>query len=198
MSRSSSRMPGASISNSTAGCWPRSGLATKVSMAPSWLAISKVSSRIGDPPTVETAPLLSVAANGAAHGRADFGVHREVGQLVLLGRLTVDDDEARAVVFGQDWETGSRVDHQRAAEHDKQVCRQGQLVRPFHGSLWHGLPERDGCGLDHAAAGCAERQPFVDREDLLHPIEFVAATAVEAGGIGGVAVQFNDLVLGDA
>ena len=55
MSRSSSRMPGASIKKSTAGCSPRSGRQMKVSIAPSRVAMSTVCSimvwfSVGHPP----------------------------------------------------------------------------------------------------------------------------------------------------
>ena len=42
------------------------------------------------------------------------------------------------------------------------------------------------------------RQPLVDGEDLPHPVELVALAAVEAGRIGGVAVQLDHLVVGHA
>ena len=44
----------------------------------------------------------------------------------------------------------------------------------------------------------AEREALVDGKDLPHPIELVASAAIEAGGVGGIAVQLDHLGVGHA
>jgi hypothetical protein len=60
------------------------------------------------------------------------------------------------------------------------------------------LTERDGGRLDDAAAGAANGQRAACEKDLADGLEFVAGAALEAGGIGGVSVQFDHLLGGDA
>ena len=72
------------------------------------------------------------------------------------------------------------------------------LLGARHRDLGHGLAEGDGGGLDDAAAGRQIGSSLVAREDLADRVELVAMAAVEAGRVGGVAVQLDDLVVGHA
>src|SRR5262245_44913751 len=140
MSRNSSRIPGASIRKRTAGCEPRSGREIKVSMAPPLPGISKVSSSMADPPEERACAGVmsyrraggsvglrceqpgarpSIHAGGPAHCRADFPIDDEVGQLVLLGWVTVDDHQPCSIALRQHGKASRGVNHQGTTEHDE-------------------------------------------------------------------------------
>ena len=74
----------------------------------------------------------------------------------------------------------------------------GQLLGALHRIGRHRLPERHGRGLDVAAAGAIRRALAVGLEFFAHPGQFVALGAVEADGVGGIAVQFDDILGRDA
>ena len=78
--------------------------------------------------------------------------HDEIGDVVELGRLAIDDDEPRAVALGHQRKAGRRPDHQRRADGEEEIAGERQLLGAAHGGLRHGLAERDGRGLDVAAA----------------------------------------------
>ena len=54
----------------------------------------------------------SIDADCGAEGFADRAVEDEVGDPVEAGWLAVDDNQGRAVVFGEFREAGRGVDHQ--------------------------------------------------------------------------------------
>ena len=62
----------------------------------------------------------------------------------------------------------------------------------------HRLAERDGRGLDETAAARCSAAQFVACEGCEHVRDLVARRAIEAMGVGRVAVQLDDCVLGDA
>ena len=76
---------------------------------------------------------------------------------------------------------------------------QRQLLGAPHRGLRHRLAERDRRGLDVAAAGGPRRRAaFRGVETLLDPRQLIARRAIEAGRVGGVAVQFDDVFGSDA
>src|SRR3954452_19804783 len=52
----------------------------------------------------------------------DVVVDHQVGEVVLLGRLVIDDHEPGAAVFGQHRKACGRPDHQRRSDGEKQVA----------------------------------------------------------------------------
>ena len=72
---------------------------------------------------------------------ADVMVHDQVGDVLELGRIAVDDDEARAVAFGHQRETGGRPDDQLGTNRDEKIARFCKLLRPTHGDVGHRLAE---------------------------------------------------------
>ena len=65
-----------------------------------------------------------------------------------------------------------------------------------HGLLRHRLAEGYGGRLDDAAAAPARLNAPVLLELTLQIAEFIAYAAGQAGGVTGVAMQLNDLLLG--
>ena len=70
--------------------------------------------------------------------------------------------------------------------------------RALHLSLGHGLAERDGRGLDDAAAGVAVGRVAGLGPQAANLVILEALAAGEALAIAHGAVDFDELVLGDA
>ena len=90
------------------------------------------------------------------------------------------------------------MDHQGRAYDDEQITGKGFLLRTLHRAERHGLAKGDRRGLDHAATGPAFRQLVMPHKALFDYVELVPRFAVEATGIGAVAVQLDHLVGGYA
>ena len=76
----------------------------------------------------------------------------KVGDFIEIGRLTVDDDESRAVSFRVKRKSRGRPHHKRRTDRDKEIARGTQLLCTSHFMLRHGLTERYGGSFDVAAA----------------------------------------------
>ena len=122
----------------------------------------------------------------------------KIGDVVELCRLAVDDDERGAVALGHQRESGRRPHHQRRADGEKQVAAARQFFGPAHRLPRHRLAERHRRRLDEAAAGAIRRVAAVALEPRAHRLDLVADAAVEAGGVGRVAVQLDDVRGGKA
>src|SRR5262245_16340844 len=85
MSRSSSRIPGASIRNSTGGCSPRSGRQMKVSIAPSLVAISTVCSIMGSGP-----PPMAMAVSRAGEA-CSFALGARLLPVAAIQKMTEEE-----------------------------------------------------------------------------------------------------------
>ena len=96
--------------------------------------------------------------------------------------------------LGQRREAVGRIDHQRRAQHQEEVAGQRLGLGPRHRSLRHRLAERDGGGLDDAAAVAARRQVAGGLVERLQVGQLVAQAALQAGGVAGVAVQLDHLL----
>ena len=83
----------------------------------------------------------------------------EIGDVVELGRLAVEDDEPRAVAsWPCSGKSGRRPDHERRADREKQIAGQRQRFGAPHRRLRHRLAEGDRRRLDVAAAVRAVRR----------------------------------------
>ena len=113
--------------------------------------------------------LRSMAINGSSTV-ADVLTHDEIGDVVEVGRLAIDDDKRAPLRFASSGnpaagqttseEPIARKDRSRASSSS---ARRIALVR-------HRLPERDGRGLDVAAAVRAiRRAPSPASKRSLHP-----------------------------
>jgi hypothetical protein len=111
--------------------------------------------------------------------------------------LPVDDDQGGAVTFRQFREAGGGIHDQRRAEHDEQVGEQSLLLRAAHFIDWHRLAEGDRRCLDPSSAG-AMRHDIVALEVDAQVGDLIPLRAVEAMGIGGVAVQLDHFRIGNA
>src|SRR5260370_31022831 len=90
----------------------------------------------------------------------DVVADHEIGKLVLLGGLVVDNDQLGAAVLGQHRKTCGRPDHQRRSDRKEQVAMLGALRGAAHGLIRHRLPERDGGGFVRLLAdGSSWRAP---------------------------------------
>src|SRR3954454_2853577 len=83
---------------------------------------------------------------------ADVLPDDKVGDFIEIGRLTVDDDKARAISFRVKRKSGGRPDHKRRTDRDKEIAGGTQLLRASHFVLRHRLSERYGGGFDVATA----------------------------------------------
>ena len=112
---------------------------------------------------------------------ADVFAHHEIGDLVEIGRFAIDDDQFRAVLFGYQTESGRGPDHERCAYRDEKVARQRELARTPHCRIGHRLAERDGRGLDIAAAcGTIGRAAIPRLHVPAHPRQLIALVAIQA------------------
>ena len=108
--------------------------------------------------------------------------------------FAIDDDQPGAVALGHQRKpaAGQTTSDEPIARNRSQasVSACGAPHRVFR----HRLTERDGRGLDEAAARRAIRRAAVGRvQALAHPRQFVALLAIEAEGVGRVAVQLDDV-----
>src|SRR5260370_33966231 len=76
----------------------------------------------------------------------------EIGNIVLIGGLVVDNHQFGAAVLGQHRKAGSRPDHQRRSDRKEQLTMLGKFRRAAHGVVRHRLTERDGRGLHRLGA----------------------------------------------
>ena len=83
------------------------------------------------------------------------------------------------------------IDHQRRAQHQEEVAGQRLDLGALHRGLRHRLAERDGGGLDDAAARAARGQVAGGLVERLQLGQLVAQAAFQAGGVAGVAVQLD-------
>jgi len=137
-------------------------------------------------------------ADGFAEGGSDFEIEDEVGDGVHVGGVAIEYDEFRAVLFCDAWETGGWKNDEGGADGDEEIGGEGFFLCAAHGFFGHGLAEGDGGSLDDAFAVIADGEAFVFLEGGEDGSEGIAASAVEAFSVGGVAVEFDDLIVGDA
>ena len=69
-----------------------------------------------------------------------------------------------------------------------------QLSGAAHLVFRHRLPERDGRGLHRLIADDAVGRTTRRVEALLHPGKIVSLSAADAAGVGGVAMQLDDVI----
>src|SRR5579864_4873527 len=129
--------------------------------------------------------------------RADVLTYDKVGDVVELGRLAIDDDEAGAAALRQQRKAGRRPDHEGGADRQKQIAMKRKVLGALHCGIGHRLAERYGRGLDVAAAARAVGRAAVRGIHALpHPGEFVAFIAIEACGESRIAVQLDHMLRG--
>jgi len=117
---------------------------------------------------------------------------------VEAGRLAVDDNEDRAVALGQLRKPGRRVDDERGARDDKQIGGERLDFGTAHRLDRHRLAKRDRRGLDPTTAVAAHRCGPVALEGAAQFGNLIPPRAIEAMRVGRVAVQFDDLLGGNA
>ena len=91
-------------------------------------------------------------------------------------------------------ECGGGIDDERGAGDDEEIGGERLGLGAAHRRGRHRLAERDRRGLDEAAAVVADGGGLVALEGPTQRLELVASRAVEAMGVGRVAVQLDDLV----
>src|SRR6202030_2807745 len=134
--------------------------------------------------------VASMHDEGLQH-RADILTHDEIGNVVELGRLAVDDGKLCAVALRQQRKAGRRPDQKRRSDRQKQIAMKRKVLGALHCGIGHGLTERYGRGLDVAAAAAVRRTAVRCIHALPHPGELIARVAVEAGGKSRIAVQLD-------
>ena len=65
------------------------------------------------------------ADNEGVEGVADVVANDQIGEIIKLGGLTIDDDKRRAIALGHKRKTCGRPHHQRRADREKQVATLG-------------------------------------------------------------------------
>src|SRR5580704_18073401 len=123
--------------------------------------------------------VASMHDEGLQH-RADVLAHDKVGNIVELGRLAIDDRKLRAVALRHQRKAGRRPDQERRTDRQKQIAMKRKVLGALHCGIGHGLTERNGGGLDEAAAAAVGRTAIRCIHPLPHPGELVARVAVEA------------------
>ena len=132
------------------------------------------------------------------HG-PDVLAHDKIGDIIELGRLTIDDGEPRAIAFRHQGKTCRRPDHERRADGQEQIATQRQFLGAPHGAIGHCLAKGYGRGFDVAAAGWTIWRTAIRRfHPLAHPGQFVAIAAVEAETVGRIAVQLDHMFRRDS
>jgi len=124
----------------------------------------------------------------------DVGANDEIGHVVEIGRLAVENHKARSAPLGEQWKTRCRPNDQRRADGEKEIAGAGKRFGAPHGRFWHRLAKRDCCGFDVAAAIVTVRCAAVGFETHLDPGKLITPAAIKACGIGGIAMQLHDLV----
>src|ERR1700676_2059345 len=144
-----------------------SSMSATTTLAPSPAKIRAMLAPMPEAPPVISATLLSsligpsvrsVHPDRGAERVADALVKQQIGDPIEPGRFAVDDRQGRAIALCQLGKPGRRIDHQRGAEHDEQISRQGRDLGAAHLALRHRLAERDRRGLDEAATAPAARR----------------------------------------
>ena len=123
-------------------------------------------------------------------------MEHQVGDVVEIGRVSVQNDEACAALLGEDGKTRSRVDDEGRPDGDEEVGRDGRLFRGAHRRFGHRLPERNGGGFDEPAALGASGRFFRSLEFDANLGELVAAPAVEAGRVHRASMELDDALRG--
>jgi hypothetical protein len=72
---------------------------------------------------------------------ADIIVDDQIGDIVKLSGLTIDDDKRCTVALGHQGKTCSRPYHQRGADRQKKITALGQFLSALHSFRWHRLTE---------------------------------------------------------
>src|ERR1700755_3297254 len=120
---------------------------------------------------------------------ADVVTDHQIGDVVLLGGLVVDDDQLGATVLGHHWKAGGRPHHQRRSDRDEEIAMLRQFGGAAHLVFRHRLAKGNGRGLDRLVANCAVRRPTYCIEALFDPRQIVSLPATNAAGIGGVTMK---------
>ncbi len=142
--------------------------------------------------------IRSINCHERVRMRADVETQNEIGKIVLIGRLIVEDHEACADVLGKHRKPGRGPDHQRGADRDQQIATCCQRLGATHRDFRHRLAERDRRGLDRIVAGRAGRRDAARGVELLpHPVDLVALAAADAARVARIAVQFDHVVRRD-
>src|SRR5580692_18303 len=128
--------------------------------------------------------------------RADVLTHHKIGNFVELGRLTIDDCKLCAVALRHQRKAGRRPDQERRSDRQKQIAMKRKVLGALHCGIGHGLAERNGRGLDVAAAAAVRRTAVRRVHPLPHPGELVARIAVEAQSVSRIAVQLDHVLRG--
>src|SRR6266700_806908 len=186
--------PSASSMSATATLAP-SPANTRAMLAPIPEAPPVISATL--PSSLMVPPCGSIDPDRGAEGIANPLVDHQIGEFVEPGRLAVDDRQHGAAALGELGERGGRIDHQRRAEHDEEIGGQRGDFSAAHFGLRHRLTERDRRGLDEPVTAVAARRLAVTLKGDPNIGELKPRRAIEAGGVGGIAVQFDDLLRGD-
>src|SRR5436305_9734376 len=121
----------------------------------------------------------------------------QIGNVVLLGRLIVDDHQSGAAVFRHQRKAGGRPDHKGRSDRKKEVAMLGKFGGPTHRVIGHRLAERDGGGLDRFVAHHAIRSAAISFEAPLDPAKIVIPAATDATRIRSIAVKLYDMLGGE-
>ena len=128
-------------------------------------------------------------------GGANLEIEHEIGEAIEFRWVAVEDDQPGAVPLSHDWQAGGGVNDQGRPDAEKQITGQGFIMGTAHGVFGHCLTEGDGRRLHRTPATAAHRQGPIGPEGLTNRIQFVVQAAVEAVGVGRVAVKFDDSVV---
>src|SRR5437764_12133383 len=100
------------------------------------------SSLIAHPPGTRASRPHLIHPDRRAHRVADRFVQDKIGHWVERRRLAIDDDELGAVLLRELRKPGRRINHERGAEHDKEIGRPRLLLGALHRQYGHRLAER--------------------------------------------------------
>ncbi len=68
-------------------------------------------------------------------------MQNQIGMIIQIGRVTIENDELRSVALGNDGERCGRIDDKRRTDGKEEITGKRGLFRPGHGALGHGLTE---------------------------------------------------------
>src|ERR1700722_14515625 len=124
---------------------------------------------------------------------SDVVADDQIGNVILFGRLIVDDHQSCAAVLRHQRKPCRGQGTQRRADRKEQVAMPGKLGGATHGILRHRLPERNRGGLYRLIApGAVGRARRV--EALLDPCKIISLSAADAASIGGVSMKLDDMI----
>src|ERR1700738_2471920 len=123
----------------------------------------------------------------------DIMPDHQIGDIILVGGLVVDDHEPGAAVFRHQGKAGGRPYHKRGSDRDEQVAGLREFGGASHRIFRHRLPERDGGRLDRLAADGAIGRGAGLVEAPPDQSKVVSLSAADAAGVSGVAVQLDDV-----